>query len=53
VYLSIQPGNLPVHDFFPVLPLGWQISDEALELMLKSIRGNPDLETILATFGSP
>nr|WP_068891104.1 hypothetical protein [Pedobacter panaciterrae] len=51
-YNKIQPTREMVAGNWPVLPLGWQISDHALEVMKKSIRDQTaKIDNVLSVFG--
>lgn len=45
-YITIQPTEYKLGNFWPKLPLGWQISDSALSMMNKSLRKDPNVRNI-------
>jgi hypothetical protein len=50
-YNKIQPTREMIAGNWPVLPLGWQISDHALEVMKKSIKDQrAKIENVLLVF---
>jgi len=52
-YNKIQPTREMIAKNWPVLPLGWQISDEALEVMKKSLHDQKaKIDTVLLAFGT-
>ncbi|QPH40912.1 hypothetical protein [Pedobacter endophyticus] len=52
-YNKIQPTSELIGGNWPVLPLGWQISDNALKVMKKSINDQrPKIDKILSVFGT-
>lgn len=56
-YFTLRPTEvyLKEKDLWPVLPLGWQISDDALEMLHRSIRlPSPEFKRLLQQFpGKP
>ncbi|MGM9476161.1 hypothetical protein ACS5PU_07015 [Pedobacter sp. GSP4] len=51
-YNKIQPTLERIEGNWPVLPLGWQISDNALKVMRKSISDQrAKIDTVLSVFG--
>ena len=50
-YFTMRPTEININDAWPVLPLGWQISDDALKAMAISIEGqHREIDTILTVF---
>src|SRR6185503_601181 len=51
-YFSVQPGQVKVYDgkVAPILPLGWQISDYAISMMLRSVQKQPQLIALKRLF---
>lgn len=51
-YYKLTPDEQKIHGVWPVLPLGWQISDDALAEMHESIKKQqPYIDMILDVFG--
>jgi hypothetical protein len=51
-YYSVSPGYVPIYngEIAPILPLGWQLSDYAIELMQGSVKKQPALDEIEKLF---
>ena len=53
-YFKVQPTEKPINGAWPVLPLGWQISDNALAAMRESIKSqHTKLDSILKASTDP